>query len=389
MNRTLPDSSSPVPHQTEDVAGFGWEAPRLGGGAIEADAASYQYLQDIADPHNIPEDQAEAVRLGLDAWHERVEHLQDVRAQLGALELYQSDQLDAFINHQDDPYLQQTRVEADRPGEAFSWVKWLSAEATDEQLMDFLKWHNSHIEAQQQSEAFQEMVERERAQYIDTIRKGVEAGKLHPDALTYAIPRAQSMRVVVGDFFDTHIQGRGAYHWRGTDFIVIAPDTPQASLQESLSQSFGHEMNHAVLGSLTPNILDEALTEFIDQASKTGDWDITKGSKTYVEEIGLLRMLSQFGKQQIPIELFTQAYSANARHNPAGRRAAIQQLATAIDAAWGPGVSTEIRRLGFASEQRALGKDPAAARQIHLDAIYAIQQMLEERLQQSHLEGVA
>jgi hypothetical protein len=226
-------------------------------------------------------------------------------------------------------------------GKNYAWQEWLSEGTNDLELRAFLEWHVGHIEEQQIDPNVQAEIEAQKELYKDRLQQAVNDGWLHPNA-TEAIDKVDGVKVFVGDVFDTLMQERGGYHERGSNEIVIASaiddyenmiiDEP--GLIENIRKHTDHELNHAVLGKLGARWLDEALTEHIAVSLDFGRPEIVDpserpgGKGTYIHERKLLDLLLNEGRQKIPPNLATKAYSDKTSESA-------EVFGAAVTEAWG------------------------------------------------------
>lgn len=274
--------------------------------------------------------------------------LEKVRGALVKLGPDEAQNLNRYINGSDPKFL---RAIKDQERPKALWSDWLAVDATDEQLLNFLQWHNAELEKQQISPEAQQTIEAERRDYSDAVKNGVIEGYLDDTALV-AADKVKNVKVFLGDQFSTYLKDRTGYHRRGTDEVVIAaspygidhPYLGKSMLLPNIKKTAFHEFNHAVLGRLGDRWLDEALTEHIAQSLKYGQWEVLppglrveEDSGAYTAERRLLDVLLEHGVGQdghgadkIPVALATRAYSAYGQ----GGHESINEFYAAVDAAW-------------------------------------------------------
>lgn len=201
-----------------------------------------------------------------------------------------------------------------------SWQAWLVEHAADEQLLEYVRWHVTSIEDQQHDPAIRKEVAHQRAQYKEHFLRGVEEDWLHPGAAR-AIDAIDETKVFIGDVFQTWLAGTRGEHLRGRGEIIIAgadaiPEPGNYERTALLIKRIGrHELTH-VLGKLGVRWLNEATTEHIAQVLEHGELEELDPDKRpedeepfYVGERKLLRYVLQEGREKIPVELATRAYT--------------------------------------------------------------------------------
>lgn len=223
-----------------------------------------------------------------------------------------------------------------------SWQAWLVEGATDEQLLEYVSWHVASIEEQQHDPAIRAEVASQRERFRETFLRGVEEGWLHTGAAS-AIDMIDETKVFIGDIFQTWLAGRRGEHLRGRGEIIIAgaDAIPVPGVYEAtrlLIKRIGrHELTH-VMGNLGARWLNEATTEHIAQALEHGELEELDPDNRpedddpiYVGERKLLRYVLQEGRERIPVELATLAYT---EHLLASKEA-FYKFRDAVDRAWG------------------------------------------------------
>ncbi len=142
-----------------------------------------------------------------------------------------------------------------------TWSEWFSEVASDEQLHNFLQWHNYHMIEMGQDPEIQRRITEQKQLYKEALSDAVEVGIL-PQKSKDSLDRLDTIQVRIGDVFDTLMEDRGGYHFRSTNFVVVD--------EQHIEFAVMHELNHAYLGELPFVWLDEALTEHIAQSFKKG-----------------------------------------------------------------------------------------------------------------------
>jgi hypothetical protein len=201
-----------------------------------------------------------------------------------------------------------------------TWRQWLASEATDDQLVNFLQWHNYQMDKRQKDPELQSAIVSHRQNYKQEIKRGVEEGRYHPDALS-AVPAVDGVEIKVGDVFDLALQHRAGYHIRGSGYITIR--SPGATIY--------HELNHK-FGEFGPHWRDEAATSHIEQTIAHGQPNTIRPEErsddngSYREQRALLADVLR----NVPASLLTRAYFARGE----AKQEAEAKLEHAIDRAW-------------------------------------------------------
>ena len=141
-------------------------------------------------------------------------------------------------------------------------VMWIS-QIPDDQMLNFVQWHNHRTEKMNANPEVQERIDRDRENYKAKIVSAVMAGEL-PASARNVLLRVDNTRVILGDIFDTTLQNTLGYHYRHSNTVVVDEgyETP----------TFDHEMHHATLGWLTNEYLNEAMTEHLTLAMEDSDY---------------------------------------------------------------------------------------------------------------------
>lgn len=172
------------------------------------------------------------------------------------------DILEKYLDQDDTNVPAMFRKWKDSEGKV-SWEEWLSNGATQEQFINFLEWHNYHMNEVQRSPDVQEQIATQKLEYAEGITKAIEEGWLPPDA-SKALDILQKTEVRVGDIFDMAMTGRLGYHYEKFDYAVV-----DKNLIRDVTK---HELNHTVLGGVGDAFLNEAITEHITQSLARGDF---------------------------------------------------------------------------------------------------------------------
>lgn len=222
-----------------------------------------------------------------------------------------------------------------------SWQAWLVEGATDEQLLEYVRWHVTSIEEQQHDPAIRAEVALQRERFRETFLRGVEEGWLHTGAAS-AIDMIDETKVYIGDVFQTWLAGTRGEHLRGRGEIIIAGANaiPVPGVYEAtrllIKRISRHELMH-VMGKLGVRWLNEATTEHIAQVLEHGELEELDPDNRpeddepiYAGERKLLRYVLQEGREIIPVELATLAYT---EHHLASKDA-FYKFRDAVDRSW-------------------------------------------------------
>ena len=188
------------------------------------------------------------------------------------------------------------------------WSTWIPLESSNQQFIQFASSNLEAVDSMQKNQSVQLEIEKEKIEYADTLRVGVRDNWLHINALE-AAEAVDKIKVYVGDAFDTHFIGRIGYHLPGMDWVVVGGESRHHAHRQgtlrNIRATTKHELNHAVLGALGARWLDEALTETIAYISANK----REIKLNYLPEIDLLLAVNSRGNVDIPIDLYTRAYS--------------------------------------------------------------------------------
>lgn len=222
-----------------------------------------------------------------------------------------------------------------------SWQDWLVEGATDEQLLEYVRWHVASIEEQQHDPAIRAEVALQRERFKERFLHGVEEGWLHPGA-GQAIDAIDDTKFFIGDAFETWLAGSRGVYFRGRGEIIIAgaDAIPVPGVYEAtrlLIKRIGrHELFH-VMGSLGTRWINEATTEHGAQVLEHGELEELDPDNRpeddqtfYVGERKLLRYVLQEGREKIPVELATLAYTEHLLPS----KDAFYKFRDAVDRAW-------------------------------------------------------
>jgi len=150
------------------------------------------------------------------------------------------------------------------------WKEWLTANATNDELLNVLQGHNYVVEQQATSEYIALALDVHKHRFITTANKLYEA-----KALGLPPKDIDELDLVIGDVFDTQMKERaGYYHPDRTEVVVMqGQESSQyrrdVAVERSFNQVLTHEFVHALLcrsleipsSPLAARWLNEAQTE--------------------------------------------------------------------------------------------------------------------------------
>lgn len=266
--------------------------------------------------------------------------LSDTRRRLSELDPESGKDWDRYCTMSVPAFLEGIKHAAS--GRDGSWAEWLSGEATDPQLLNFLQWHNHAMGELMTEPAIAGEVRRQKDEYKQALVIGMTEGWLHPEDAEAAIENVERVRVYPGDLFDTRFQGRAGYHMRGSGRVVAATVKTVAGgphyedIRRGFKRNAKHELNHAVFRGFDVRWLDEALTEHIaivmeccESADVIDAWTrAVVRESTYHAERELLVVVLRDGAEDVPATMAMRAYS---EYEDGDERAAFKE---AVDRSW-------------------------------------------------------
>jgi hypothetical protein len=250
----------------------------LGSAAIAAGHTADAYWGHAEHLDSLGEDQ-----LAMDARSVAQEHewrtgemLDEVRTRLQT-ERERPDMLADYINYFiGDAFDKDRAAGHTQHSNIIDWLGDGEHGATDGQLFTFLNRHVRHLEEQQTHPEVVEVIERSRAQYVRVIEQGVAAGWLSPEAL-HSIGKVKDAHVVVGDLWDTFMQGEKAYFMDGESYVVVGQGARTTwgrdDTLENIRSTLPHEFSHLQFDDQrdTPIWFSEAMAEHINRIVQHGD----------------------------------------------------------------------------------------------------------------------
>jgi hypothetical protein len=208
-----------------------------------------------------------------------------------------------------------------------SWKDWLSTNASDAYVMNFLQWHISEIEQQHTDPETRQKIVEISQQYKADVAKAAK-NWLHEDA-AQASDKVDGIEIYKGDIFDTVVRGSEGYHRLGSRSIVVSSLSPKI---------ISHELTHAVgFGDDKPRWRMEAEVEHITHSLLYGEPEIMDPSKRtvgsengdYVSERSLYAAILTEGLEVVPAQLATRAASEKLDSQTAKK-----MLEVAVNKAW-------------------------------------------------------
>lgn len=206
-------------------------------------------------------------------------------------------------------------------------MSWLATDASDDQLLNTLQWHNAHIEAMQTNPELMRVIEDEKLGFKDDVARGVTEGWLSPKVLD-GLESVDSTEVVFQDVFGTSIHGVGGYYELGKDSVAIAAGATAEETQTLIRNGLAHELTHKEIGMLGGTVINEALTEHIRLSLREHQAKVVSPDARYGEK-GVYKperqLLADF-LDGIDPAVATRAYS--------GTAAELEQLEEKLNERW-------------------------------------------------------
>lgn len=279
---------------------------------------------------------------------ELAEEIMIVRSDIAAIS--QVPEADAYIDQyfSDNPdvpelFTHSKAISQQTSTDLLSWPKWLSARATDDQLINFHQWHDDYYQKQFTGPEHQHAVDDIKQQHGEGVARLHAGDYLHDDAVADDVSTSRdALQVTVTDAFDAVMMGGDfGKATAGSNEVEIGEGMPPTALK--------HEFNHAVLGSmerpdetepLPEDWLDEAVTDHIAEAMDFGEPDVLDPSERKeaavisgrIQERAVLAAVAKRGSKLVPAKLFMKAYSAR---EPQSKAAAFDDLDAALAEAYG------------------------------------------------------
>jgi hypothetical protein len=159
-------------------------------------------------------------------------------------------------------------IKEPEPMQLLTMVDWLIEGTSDEELVNFLQWHNHRIESLQKDPTLLAEIKQQREIFKAGIRDGIEKGALDP-VDEKIISKVDKVPILISDYFDTLAQDRAGYSDRKIGVFAEAATVEEQV--KNIKYAVNHELNH-VFGRLGHTYMDEALTEHIKLAMASGNW---------------------------------------------------------------------------------------------------------------------
>lgn len=265
--------------------------------------------------------------------------LDTVRAHVSDISAHNEQYLDNYLNIE-SPFTHIATMikQAEKRAEtSLSWKKWLAEQATQDELLTFLQFHNDRIEQQQTDPFIAEQYEIHKSKFIKHVADFVEEGMLMkvPENLDDVV-------LLIGDIFDMPMQERGGYYEIGKDEInlqqayFMGPQKRHEELGKIVSFITTHELVHAVIAKsdrdpnnpLGARWINEALTESL-ATLLDAEWNVFEKRERVYEQERLLfdTLVSRKGDKPTVLRLALRAFS--------GSEVEQQAFFDYIDEAWG------------------------------------------------------
>jgi hypothetical protein len=192
---------------------------------------------------------------------------------------------------------------------------WLIEEASDETMMEFLRWNTGRVFDLQNSSEFGARCEVAVGRFVEGVKFGKTLGYIHPDVITI-LGEVASEPILISDYTDMEAEERDGYMYRNEPGIYVAESAARRG-GERLSDTIGHEKTH-MLGELEYTWADEAAVEHVTQSTNSRKWEIfdphEHGDKgTYTGCRLLMHEVHMQGHEIIPSRLCIRALTSKDR----------------------------------------------------------------------------
>jgi|GEM_PF-3378849 len=156
-------------------------------------------------------------------------------------------------------------MDADITGsEKKPWMDWLVEDATDDQLLNVMQWHNDRIKKYNTDPQIQAEVESRRAEYIKGWQALVEQGYVHPDT-AFKINRVKTADIYAADPLKLHFDRiRGEAFPKG-NYVVLLPEV----MTNTEHKTFEHELSH-LLFTVSEQWAEEVGCDYFAGAIRSG-----------------------------------------------------------------------------------------------------------------------
>ncbi len=163
-----------------------------------------------------------------------------------------------------------SEAEAQR-GEHMTWTKWAADAATNDQLVDFLRWNSDYLRNINGDPRVRARIEERRETYVADIYKLYDMGVLHPDSIYDSAESVYGALIYVGDRFELamHDAHGRTYGYEGGDSVVLMG---RGHIMSYISPTFEHELSHLV-GDDEEHWVRETGADFVAGAIRTESLD--------------------------------------------------------------------------------------------------------------------
>ncbi len=231
-------------------------------------------------------------------------------------------------------------------GVLYRWREWLEDKATPEQFMNFVQWHNYHMNELNTNPEVQAEIVREKAEYKAAVKKFVDEGELPATAVK--IEEVDYCKVYIGDVFATLMQGRAGYYpsadaYPRNRYVVVD--------KNNIEHATKHELNHAVMTGYKDRWLNEAVTEHLAVSMRNSRVELVGdvvSQGVYNEERALLDAVMTGGSEDISTKTLLWGYAEEKYH------LSKDQFEKAVDAIWGYGALNKIQSTLEGHENRLI-----------------------------------
>lgn len=205
------------------------------------------------------------------------------------------------------------RVRASQGGE-LAVVRMITQEADDTWLEHFVRWNAERLVTKQRSDEIQSAYATTRANYQQQVKRAIRNGKLHEHALEKS-EALDSIVLRLGDYMDMQACNRIGYTHRRADAPICIAEPAKSMLGKQEQHVVWHELTHRI-GRLKDAIADEATTEHIALALRSGQWDTFNPYK-HRPNMGLYRNRRRvLGATKVAPHYWTRAYTSHTLQAP-------------------------------------------------------------------------
>ncbi len=277
---------------------------------------------------------------------QQIENISDVRDFLASFDSSQHGRaiIDNLFNQISLPMILKNskRLDELKSGKKITWTEWLSSDATNDQLINFLQYYDHHHKEYGHSSEFNKKNKKMISDMQQATQKLVEAGFLHRDLQEDASEILGELSIVLGDAFEM-----AQFAEEGDiDF-----ESRVITLSETANKpQYFHELGHSLLDGLRvlkygdedieATWLNEAVVEHITRTIIDGDSTTVSPNDRnekddrldYRLERELLASIIKNAKGEVTIKDFAQASSAQSKE---ARLKAYENLENGLKKAYG------------------------------------------------------